>query len=154
MVTGEYRGQEIIAQLEARIMPPNHNYPDCECELVLTKQHLYVLEDNFDGTYETHFDFVLSEIDDIAVEKWTDKRNSGSTTDSVSNYVVSAILGLIGGMLITPSIKQDTVTQKKYLVIHYHTEQGKKESIYFNRYSSGVAGFLKRFHKLQTLYTA
>lgn len=68
-MNGEYRGQEVIATVETRLLPPDHNYPDCECMLVLTRQHLYVLEDNFDGTYDTHFEFVLREVDDIVIQK-------------------------------------------------------------------------------------
>lgn len=58
----EYKGEKVIEKLKARLVPSNDSYPDCWCEILLTGQHLYVLEDNFDGTYETHFTFPVRQI--------------------------------------------------------------------------------------------
>lgn len=58
----EYKGEKVIEKLKARLVPSNDSYPDCRCEILLTGQHLYVLEDNFDGTYETHFTFPVRQI--------------------------------------------------------------------------------------------
>ncbi len=77
MKNTEYRGQKVEARLSAKLVPPDKNYPDCVCELVLAEQHLYILEDNFDGSYETHFEFVLKEIDDIFQE--THQPETGKT---------------------------------------------------------------------------
>lgn len=152
MSISEYRGQNVIAQLEARLVPPNKNYPDCECILVLTNQHLYVLEDNFDGSYETHFEFVLREIDAIDIERVSYNLNlKGNAGNQTGSYIISAVLGLIGGVLVMPDESQNRTMRSKYIVICYHTVQGEKEKIYFNMPSFGTSGFLKAFRKIRHL---
>lgn len=146
----EYRGQKIIAGLTARLMPPNHNYPDCICTLVLTNQHLYVLEDNFDGTYEVHFEFVLREIDSIEIETW--EQASGLRGNGVSLPTFATILVYwFSVMFSLPCGEQKRVVKKKYVTLNYHTEQGKKEKIFFQMLDS-AKGFKKAFDKTKASY--
>ncbi len=142
----EYRGQEVVAQVDTRLVPPNNNYPDCECSLVLTKQHLYVLEDNYDGTFETHFDFVLKEIDDIEVKTETSYIQTGGG-ESTGTYLLSAVLGFFGGIVSLPGGRREKNVRKTFFVLYYHTEQGRKDFIYFHKPASGTRKFIRAFHK-------
>ena len=58
--TKEYRGQKIEAGLTARLIPPGAQYSDSFCRLILTERHLYILEDNYNGTYNELYAFSLN----------------------------------------------------------------------------------------------
>lgn len=146
----EYKGEKIITQLSAKLLPPSNQYPDCICLLVLTDRHLYVLEDNFDGTYEIHFEFVLRKIDGIEIETW-EKISTGK--DSRENLPVFATILVYwcSIMFSLPSKKTNTKLKEKYVVIKYRTEQGEKEKIYFYM-PDGVKSFIKVFEKTKAAY--
>lgn len=149
---GEYRGQKIIGALTGRLIPPGNNYPDCECVLVLTGQHLYILEDNFDGTCDTHFEFVLGEVDDMQIEKIQSSSGSGLQPGAVSAFaleVVSVLGGPLAGSLAGP---WKSTAVRRYFVISYHTELGGREKIYFNEFDSRARGFIKIFKKAKAAY--
>lgn len=144
----EYRGQKIMDTVCGRMIPPNDNYPDCECLIVLTTQHLYVLEDNYDGTYETHFEFVLSEIDDVRIVQEKNDQYSGNQTVSAASVVVTGVVCALAGLITAPGGNQKRTVKKKFFVISYHDIQGEKRNIYFEMERSGAKGFVKTFHKL------
>ena len=146
----EYRGQKIIAVLSARLVPPDCNYPDCVCMLVLTNQHLYVLEDNFDGTYEVHFEFVLREIDGIEIETWEQASGLKGGEPPLPTFA-TILIYWFGVMFSLPAGKPNRVVKEKYVTVNYHTEQGKKEKIYFHMLDS-AKGFKKAFEKTKTSY--
>ena len=146
----EFRGQKIIAGLTVRLVPPNQNYPDCVCMLVLTSQHLYVLEDNFDGTYEVHFEFVLREIDNIESETWekaSGLRGGGGNLPTFATILVY----WVSVMFSLPAAAQNRAVKLKYVTIYYHTDQGKKEKLYFHMLDS-AKHFQKAFEKAKAAY--
>lgn len=145
----EYRGQEVIATYDARLIPPNDKYPDCKCMIVLTKQHLYVLEDNFDGTYETHFEFVMKEIDNIGIERWEDEKPSGDQAALLSEQVVAGTLGMLAGMIVVSGGARKKKLKRDFLAISYHNMLGEKHKLYFHMSDTGVKKFIKIFHKLK-----
>lgn len=141
----EYRGQKVIDTFGARLIPPNDSYPDCECLIVLTAQHLYVLEDNYDGTYETYFEFVLREVDDIRMQQ--DSSDNGAV--SMASLLITGILGALVGSL--PTGENQKKVKKNFLVISYHEPQGEKHNIYFDVSQPGAKGFIQQFHKAKEL---
>lgn len=145
----EYRGQEVIATYDARLVPPNDKYPDCKCMIVLTKQHLYVLEDNFDGTYETHFEFVVKEIDDIGIERWEDEKPSGDRAALLSEQVVTGTLCMLAGVIPISGGTRKRKIKREYFAISYHDMRGEKRRLYFHTNESGAKKFIKIFHKLK-----
>lgn len=147
----EYRGQKIVNTYGGRLIPPNDNYPDCECLIVLTKQHLYVLEDNYDGTYETHFEFVLSEIDDVKVEQEEKDQYSGNQGVSMATVIATEVVCALAGLIAVPGGKQRRMIKKKYFVISYHDVQGEKNKLYFEIDRAGAKDFVKAFHKMKEL---
>ena len=58
----EYRGNRVLKQASARLVPWDASKPDCICELLLTERNFYVLEDNYNGTYTEHYVFPVKEI--------------------------------------------------------------------------------------------
>lgn len=147
MEVEEYKGQKVIAELAARLIPPNDNYPDCECLLVLTDQHLYVLEDNYDGTYEAHFEFVLREIDSIEIKKVTSEPGPSGPVASAANEILTAVVTFFAGVTILGGNGAGK-KEKKLIVLHYHNEWGIKDVICFNMRSPAGA-FLKTFEKIK-----
>lgn len=145
----EYRGQEVIATYDARLVPPNDKYPDCKCIILLTKQHLYVLEDNFDGTYETHFEFVVKEIDNIGIEQWEDEKPSVDRAASRSEQVVTGALCMLAGVIPVSGETRKRKIKREYFAISYHDIWGAKRKIYFHMNNEGAKKFIKIFHKLK-----
>ena len=143
----EYRGQKVLDTVCARLIPPNDNYPDCECLVVLTAQHLYVLEDNYDGTYETHFEFVLREIDDIKIEQEESDQYSENKTVSAASLIITEAVCALAGLIAVPGGNQRRNIKKKFFVISYHDMQGEKRSIYFNMDHAGAKSFVKAFYR-------
>ena len=146
----EYRGQKIIAGLSARLVPPDRNYPDCVCMLVLTNQHLYVLEDNFDGTYEVHFEFVLREIDSIEIETWEQASGLKGGETPVPTFA-GVLVYCFAVMLSLPTGEPKRAVKEMYVTVNYHTEQGKKEKIFFHMMDSAKR-FKKAFEKAKESY--
>lgn len=147
----EYRGQKIMDTFSGRMIPPNDNYPDCECLVMLTAQHLYVLEDNYDGTYETHFEFVLSEVDDVKIVQEKNDQYSGNQTVSAASVVATGVICALAGLITVPGGNQKRTVKKKFFVINYHDVQGEKRNIYFEMDRAGGKGFVKTLHKLKEL---
>lgn len=145
----EYREQEVIAAYDARLVPPNDKYPDCKCMIVLTKQHLYVLEDNFDGTYETHFEFVVKEIDDIGIEQWEDENASVDRAASLSEQVMTGALSMLAGVIAVSGGTRKRKIKRKYFAISYHDIRGEKRKLYFHVNDDGAKKFIKIFHKIK-----
>lgn len=137
----EYRGQPIIAQLSARLEPPSDDYEDCECLLVMTDQHLYILEDNYDGNYTTHFEFVLREIDDIRISG--EEKGLGKL-----RKVIVVLLKVISGSIIVSGAGTGSMSDSawKRLEIHYHTAEGIRKWLYFTEYDIRAKKFIKAFH--------
>ncbi len=147
----EYRGQKIMNTFSGRLIPPNDNYPDCECLIVLTEQHLYVLEDNYDGTYETHFEFVLGEVDDVKIVQEKKDQYSGNQSVSAASVVVTGVICALAGLIAVPGGNQKRTIKKKFFVISYHDVQGENRNIYFEMERAGGKGFVQTFHKLKGL---
>lgn len=120
----EYRGENVIAGLTARLMPPNDNYADCMCDLLLTKYHLYVLEDNYDDTYTEHFVFTIRQLQKIGIEKYA---GTASERENATQSLLSTALGMIMGVVAMPSQRK----MNKFFVINYINENGDSDKLYF-----------------------
>lgn len=138
----EYKGETVLTNLTARLMPPNDNYPDCMCELLLTKQHLYVLEDNFDGTYAEHFIFPITQIQRLE-EKRFDKTTAGRT--GITAFLL-ALLSL-GGAIV--SAGRRNVTSDSLLTITYNDGMGVSKGLCFHELESGASVMESVFKQLK-----
>ena len=138
----EYKGEKVLTDLTARLMPPNDNYPDCMCELLLTKQHLYVLEDNFDGTFAEHFIFPVSQIQKLE-EKTFDKTTAGRTG------ITAFLLALLsfGGALVSASRKN--MSSDSLLTITYTDGMGGSKGLCFHELESRATVMESIFKQLK-----
>lgn len=132
----EYKGEKVIEKLKARLVPPNSNYPDCMCEILLTGQHLYVLEDNFDGTYETHFAFPVRQIIKMETEEIAKLSGKPEEEDKAVS-IAASLMGLLGGRAAAGGRWKEKKTSA-YFTITCHNGMGETERIYFTelQYSS------------------
>lgn len=138
----EYKGETVLTDLTARLMPPNDNYPDCMCELLLTKQHLYVLEDNFDGTYAEHFIFPIAQIQRLE-EKRFDKTTAGRT--GITAFLL-AMLSL-GGAIVSAGRKN--MASDSLLTITYDDGMGVSKGLCFHELESRASVMESVFKQLK-----
>lgn len=139
----EYKGEKILGKLTARLVPPNNQYPDCMCELLITEQHLYVLEDNFNDTYDMHFCFSLTQIeslDTVEIESKGSQKKQMSTIE----YLLTAFLGAIGGMVITPRQNKKSA-DLIFFAVTYKNGMGDHEKLYFKELQMSSKNFKKTF---------
>lgn len=145
----EYKGETVLEQIVARLVPPNKDYEDCMCDIILTKRHLYVLEDNYDGTYEIHFSFPITQIESV---KTVVEKNS---TECEVNYgpviteLIKAILSFIAGFILLPQGNKNAMQEKEFFKITYLDEMGKREAVYFTDLQSGTRVIRNEFEKLK-----
>ena len=93
--TKEYRGEKIEAGLTARLIPPGAQYSDSFCRLILTERHLYILEDNYNGTYNELYAFFIERIQDMEAQVKGLRYKKSVLGEMFSN----GILSLFGGIL-------------------------------------------------------
>ena len=60
-----YKGEELLICMSARIHPADKTIPDCKCILGLSERHLFVIEDNYDGTYTDYYYINVRQIEDV-----------------------------------------------------------------------------------------
>lgn len=145
----EYKGEEVITGMIARLVPPNNHYPDCMCMLLLTKYHLYVLEDNFDNTYTEHFAFPILQIQKMEIQKykiWERVEESGLT------MILSTALSIIMNTAAIPTMPRQRVVRNKLFMITYMNGQGGSDTLYFQDLQSSTADMEVEFKKLQAQY--
>lgn len=126
----KYHGEKVIAQLTARLVPPDDSYPDCMCEVLMTDRHLYVLEDNYDDTYQEHFAFTVGQIKNM--ETRTDssqKASPGNDYGAIQDAVLS-FLGTLAGIQVFFSPGK-TKTRVKLLIVTYVNGEGKEDKLFF-----------------------
>lgn len=138
----EYKGEKVLTDLTARLMPPNDNYPDCMCEILLTKQHLYVLEDNFDGTYAEHFVFPIGQI--LKLEEKTFGKTTAKRT-GITAFLL-ALLSL-GGAIVSAGRKN--MGSDSLLTITYTDGMGGAKGLCFHELESRASVMESVFKQLK-----
>lgn len=139
----EYKGERIAASLTARLIPPTEQYSDSMCELILTERHLYVLEDNFNGTYETHFTFFMERIQ--ALE--TEVKGGAYGKAALIEMIIRGALSIFKGVTF-PSDKK-TEDDGIRFVITYDDGIGKCSKLYFKDLQSNFNQFIKKYYELK-----
>lgn len=144
----EYKGEKTVTQLTARLIPPNENYSDCRCELVLTKGHLFILEDNFDDTWTEHFVFPIEQIESIEAQKDTQrsKSNNSATRNAIGSLTTLFVSPLFGNAVFS---RDRNVKHLKYLHVNYRNEIGNRDTIFFEDLESSAGPIEKAFAKVK-----
>lgn len=127
---GTYKNEKVTAQLTARLVPPNDLYPDCMCEVLMTARHLYVLEDNYDDTYQEHFVFTVGQIKGMETRVDSYQKDSQGNDITAIQAAAASFLGSLAGFTISLSPGK-VKTKVKLLIITYVDGEGKEEKLFF-----------------------
>jgi len=136
-------GKKILQQITARLVPPDHHYPDCICSVVMTEDAIHVLEDNYDGTNTCHFRISLDRV--LAVKKYLTEDSRGASgknpyvtsVHSASSNAVNRktsffiLPGFFAFWTKGGSQGSRRFASKTYLRINYKNEQDKTDSLFF-----------------------
>lgn len=141
--TKEYKGEKIAASLTARLIPPSMQYSDSFCQLILTVRHLYILEDNYDGTYNVLFTFFLERIRDMEAQVKGLRYEKSVLGEMFSN----GISALFGGIIYASGKKKEDNGIR--FVITYDDGMGKRNQLYFKDLQSNSNYMVKAYHKLK-----
>lgn len=135
-----YDDEYILDRMDARLVPPDNRYPDCQCVVMLTEEHLYILEDNFDGTYERHIAIPTGDILSIEQEGVQPEPKKGSAPDSDPTPMAGAIAALFGGLLgaLSVSRRGSGPAPIQYLRVLYRDEAGEERRLYCKEYGGSV----------------
>lgn len=150
----EHNGEKAIAMYKAKMVSSNSEHYDFVSTLMLTDQHLYVLEDNGDGSYAEYFSYEISEIDDIEVQRVEPKsRSDQQIKRGIARVFTDIVMGFMG--YVRTSLLQPERQEKwnfGHLIIKYHTKQGQNDKRYFWVGSQEPDDFLEAFQKLRESY--
>lgn len=147
-----YNDEYILAEMSARLVPPDDRYPDCRCAVLLTEERLYILEENYDGTYVEHISIPTGDILTIEQEAVQAEAGKGRRSDSESRQVAGAVatmfLGLVGGVLAYSAGGGRGHRATPYLRVIYRDETGAERRLYCR----DCAGSVKRMGKALAKY--
>ena len=143
--------EELLVKIMARLFSCNNTHYDCPCEVIMTKNILYIQEDNFDGTFNYHFKIPLSKVKSIKKyisENISDTKGKNTYTPGI---LTSAVLALVGIILI-PSGKQQK-ENNMFLKIDYQNEDNEICSIFLqNCNSKSIKKISTAFNKYKSFY--
>ena len=156
-----YRSEEVIESLTAKIHPTDNRIPECQCCIRLTSEHVFISEDNFDGTYEDHYILDVAQIDEIKLSE-PYKTSIGFTGASLDKNAGKKPFDwteeLLGGWL-SGSRKghgafnpNKEAASRKYLEIIYRENYEKTEHLYFSECSSSPSTLINAFAGLKKRY--
>ena len=139
----EYRGEKVAAVLTARLVPPSAQYPDCFCKLILTVRYLYILEDNFDGTYNVHFTFFIKRIRNMEAQV----KGLRYKRSALGEMFLWGILSLFGGIIYASGKKKEYDGVR--FVITYDDGMGNLNQLYFKDLQSNSNSMVKAYGELK-----
>lgn len=142
-----YEEKRILKQISARLVPPDDTYPDCVCKILMTEDFLYVLEDNFDGTYNRLFKIPFRRL--LSIEKYISEDREGSSRNSdftTRSYLVDVFTALVRGIILLSGMKKETIN-RSFLNIIYKDENGKKSQLFFSECNNDIKGMVDTFKK-------
>ena len=142
-----YLDEPVLGYLNSHLVPPDNRYPDCLCMLILTESHLYVAEDNYDGTYTDHFAIPILDVQRI--ERWAQVLSkTGEETVTVEPRGWRRILYRLNGPLARArrdlagqrmaernpmaGHSGSTKSAREYVRVLYRAEDGGEASLYFS----------------------
>ena len=151
-----YKTENVVAEITAKIHPADKNIPDCRCNLVLTERHLFVLEDNFNGTFEEHYVIDIKFIDDITVSTPfnTDSTPQAGSAAFYNREASKREQFRESGSVITPFTSGGRFRRfarpKKYLEVIYNDDNYVKQHLFFDEWDKLPKGFICKFQKLKS----
>ena len=157
----EYKGRKILKRIAARlVIGKNSLLPDCICLILLTEDTLYILEDDFDGTYTAHFTIPCSRIKSIEsvyhINDCAKGSNANKSANAYSNAnggfstlqrVSTSLLAGFGGVFYSPARNAGTGAGAEYLMISFVDSAGENQLIHFNEASGSISAFSNAYKK-------
>jgi len=154
-----YKSEEVKEMLTARIYPTDKRIPECRVIIRLTPRHLFISEDNYDGTFEDHYIIEFSQIDQIKIDTpfKTSIEYSGTSLDGKDSKKSSNWSdGLLGGLFSFGGRKglgvmrrEKQAAGRKYLEVVYKENYEKTEHLYFDECNKSPEKLIKEFKKLK-----
>lgn len=143
-----YNGRGVLARWRARPMDPERICPDAMCELVATDQNvLYVLEDNYDGSFEEHFVWTFESIVDIDVTR--DMSKSAGVEEEQqgrAGEIAQAVLSALSGVNLLPSRSRQR-SAFQYLRVRYTVPDGRERQLCFEDFEGNPNKAVKFWRK-------
>ena len=155
----KYKSEEVIESLTAKIYPTDKRVPECVCYIRLTSGHVFISEDNYDGTYEDHYILDVSQVDEIKLSE-PYKTSIGFSSTSLDKNAGKKPTdwrdGLFGIMFSGKKKGHGALdpdkeaASKKFLEIIYREDYEKTEHLYFAELNSTPSLLIKAFAKLKS----
>ncbi|MCL2545116.1 MAG: hypothetical protein FWE77_04275 [Clostridia bacterium] len=127
-----YRDEPVLGTLAGRLVPPDNRYPDCRCELLLTELRLYVLEDNYDGTYTEHITLPIESV--LRIDRWSQViSDSGIESVAVEPRGWQRFWYRFAGPIAVARRNPERVrSANEYARVLYRAQDGRETSIYLS----------------------
>ena len=123
-----YRDEPVLGTLACRLVPPDKHYPDCQCKVILTELNLYVLEDNYDGTYIEHFTIPIGDVLHIKCMESV-ILDSGAMGYKPESRGLGRFLRMVGSAF--SAIEDEERMPSKLVRIRYRAEGARESSLDF-----------------------
>ncbi len=140
-----YKGEEILSSMSARIHPADKIVPDCKCDLLLSESHLFVIEDNYDGTYTDHYVIDVKYIDDILVSD-PNKTQKDPAPGSAADLRKQATEDLNRRSPWRRFYKNNS--KNEFLEVIYNDDSFVRQHLFFDECDKQPAGFINEFKKI------
>ena len=144
MMLDTYKSEKIEFCMSARIHPTDNSIPDCVCIIALSGQHLFVIEDNYDGTYTDHFIIERKHIDDVLIsvpDKNEKKPEPGSAADLRKKKDFESAVRK------TPWLLLGFKRPKEFIEVIYNDNDLVKQHLYLDECDRNMKEFVKAFKK-------
>lgn len=144
-----YHNEPVLGVCEGRLVPPDPRYPDCRCTLLLTELCLYVIEDNYDGTYTEHFVIPIEDV--LCIERWAQMfSSSGVESTSVEPRGLSRFFyRIVGPLAIARRGPQRARSAKEYVRVRYRNEDAREVFLHLSEAEDphAIARSLEKFRE-------
>lgn len=149
----EYRGEKVVATLSGKLCSYEKEVPDCICIIKLTEGHIFVSEDNYDGTFTDHYSYSLSEVVDVLMKQpyKTSMVSADTTNWRPFGWGIRILIDRLTGRNSIDSYNQGSKEKDQYFTIIIKNELGNHKELYFALNSYGKKEFIKEFKKLKNL---
>ena len=154
-----YKGEEVIESLEARLYPTDNRVPECSCVVRLTSMHIFVSEDNYDGTFDDHYVLDLKMIEEVKIGK-PFETSIGAVYKSDPKHGLFARSrrrkNRRGGSLYGPASDKVIYGEEfvdpnaKVLEIVYHDDNWNTQHIYFDECKKSPKAMIKAYNDLKS----
>ena len=150
----EYRGNRVLKQASARLVPWDASKPDCICELLLTERNFYVLEDNYNGTYTEHYVFPVKEILFMGIvynmpPRQAAQEQAQHMAENAAN-MASLAMGTLTGTYAVET-KNRNIALAYLRIDFYNLAENTPETIFFTDRDRAVEKMIKYWNKKKLL---